>query len=114
MLRGYAGDRNKGAVFSQPSLFDVLGKGYQRPFELATRRLDNMMKILPKCITVIETCCSSEVGVGGSLCPTDTSLLTWQGGTLLFEGDAVRFEHRDRGILTQLKIEDLMAALRQS
>ena len=29
--------------------FDSLGAGYQRPFELATLRLQNMAGILPKC-----------------------------------------------------------------
>ena len=37
------------AVFDSPTPFDILGSGYQRPFELATLRLFNMMGIIPKC-----------------------------------------------------------------
>lgn len=49
VLRGYIGDRSSGPVFEASSLFDVLGTGYQRPLELATLRLFNMIGILPKC-----------------------------------------------------------------
>lgn len=49
VLRGYFGDRDSKQVFKGNSLFDVLGEGYQRPFELATLRLENMINILPKC-----------------------------------------------------------------
>lgn len=43
------GDPAAKPVFDSPTPFDVLGPGYQRPFELATLRLFNMMGILPKC-----------------------------------------------------------------
>ena len=60
VLRGYFGDRSAKPVFSSgPSsssggqgdgnLFDVLGTGYQRPFELATFRLFNMQTVLTNC-----------------------------------------------------------------
>ena len=70
VLRGYFGDRSAKPVFSSgPSgsssvssgassggqggsggnLFDVLGTGYQRPFELATLRLFNMQTVLTNC-----------------------------------------------------------------
>jgi hypothetical protein len=49
VLRGYVGDRDAKPVFQGDTPFDILGKGYQRPFELATLRLFNMVGILPKC-----------------------------------------------------------------
>jgi hypothetical protein len=49
VLRGYVGDRRAKPVFEGATPFDVLGPGYQRPFELATLRLSNMIGILPKC-----------------------------------------------------------------
>lgn len=49
VIRGYVGDRSSKPVFDQATPFDVLGTGYQRPFELATLRLFNMVGILPKC-----------------------------------------------------------------
>ena len=36
-------------MFDGQTPFNVLGPGYQRPFELATLRLSNMIGILPKC-----------------------------------------------------------------
>ena len=36
-------------MFEGRTPFNVLGGGYQRPFELATLRLSNMLGILPKC-----------------------------------------------------------------
>lgn len=49
VLRGYVGDKEAKPVFDSPTPFDILGTGYQRPFELATLRLFNMIGILPKC-----------------------------------------------------------------
>ncbi len=49
VLRGYIGDRSAKPVFEGQTPFNVLGGGYQRPFELATLRLSNMIGILPKC-----------------------------------------------------------------
>lgn len=49
------GDRSAPPVFEGSSrlgrAFDTLGAGYQRPFELATLRLQNMAGILPICAT---------------------------------------------------------------
>jgi hypothetical protein len=59
VLRGYFGDRSAKPVFSSGptgsggqgggNLFDVLGTGYQRPFELAALRLFNMQTVLTNC-----------------------------------------------------------------
>jgi hypothetical protein len=49
VIRGYVGDRSAKPVADGASPFDVLGTGYQRPFELATLRLQNMLGILPRC-----------------------------------------------------------------
>ena len=56
VLRGYIGDRNAPPVFEGQTPFDVLGPGYQRPFELATLRLSNMIGILPKCEHAPQSC----------------------------------------------------------
>ncbi len=61
VLRGYVGDRMSGPVFDSPTPFDVLGTGYQRPFELATLRLFNMIGILPKCESLDESCSISNL-----------------------------------------------------
>lgn len=50
--------------------FDVVGKGYQRPFELATLRGRNMVNILSN---------------WGSLTPKDSNLLVQRGGVLLLQ-----------------------------
>ena len=49
VIRGYIGDGSAKPVFEGASPFNVLGTGYQRPFELATLRLRNMVGILPEC-----------------------------------------------------------------
>ncbi len=62
VLRGYIGDRSAKPVFTDGgggdsgsgsgggrNLFDVLGSGYQRPFELATLCLFNMNLVLSHC-----------------------------------------------------------------
>lgn len=49
VIRGYVGDRSAKPVFNSATPFDILGQNYQRPFELATLRLFNMIGILPKC-----------------------------------------------------------------
>ena len=49
VIRGYLGDREAKSVFNSPTPFDILGLGYQRPFELATLRLFNMVNVLSKC-----------------------------------------------------------------
>jgi hypothetical protein len=47
VLRGYVGDKSAKPVFEGATPFDIVGEGYQRPFELATLRLFNMVGGLP-------------------------------------------------------------------
>jgi AhpC/TSA antioxidant enzyme len=98
VFRGYRGDRtapqlieDEESVKAAPlpplkgSFFRFAGgKGYQRPFELATLRLRNMAEVLPHWKTYVP----------------DAAYLTQRGGTFLFDdrGELV-YEHRDRGIL---------------
>lgn len=98
VFRGYRGDRNapqlikdeeavqavpfpplKGSVFQWAG-----GKGFQRPFELATLRLRNMGEVLSHWKTYVP----------------DSAYLTQRGATFLFnaQGDLL-YEHRDRAIL---------------
>ncbi|PSC69127.1 hypothetical protein C2E20_7298 [Micractinium conductrix] len=96
VLRGYFGDRNSKPVFSGASnLFDVLGSGYQRPFELATLRLFNMQLVLTH---------------WKELAPVDERLLTQQGGVLVFEGSTTMYKHSDAGILRIADVEEVLAA----
>jgi hypothetical protein len=98
VFRGYRGDRRAPQLFGddemvkakplpplQGSFFEWAGgKGFQRPFELATLRLRNMGEVL---------------GNWGTYVP-DASYLTQRGGTFLFDRDGVLlYEHRDRNIL---------------
>lgn len=96
--RGYLGDRHapqliddgevvkaaplpaiKGSVFRFAG-----GKGFQRPFELATLRLRNMAEVLGNWSTYVP----------------DASFLTQRGATFLFDRDGrLVFEHRDRNLL---------------
>ena len=98
VLRGYTGDRTapqlidddvviddtplpplKGAFFQRAG-----GRGWQRPFELATLRLRNMTEVL---------------GKWGTYVP-DAQYMTQRGGTFLFDAAGqLLYEHRDRGIL---------------
>ena len=95
VLRGYVGDRDAPEIFPGGGVFDVLGRGYQRPFELASRRLLNMASILPR---------------WGSLAPEDAALLTVQGGTFVFRGGETVFAHRDPGILKRASVDAVLAA----
>jgi AhpC/TSA antioxidant enzyme len=97
VFRGYLGDRQAPQLIAPgeevkagplPPLtgatFDVLGQGFQRPFELATLRLRNMTEVIQH---------------WGSYVP-DSTYLTQRGGTFLLDGDrTLIYEHRDRGIL---------------
>lgn len=97
VLRGYSGDRTAPPRLSADqvvelgnlpaipgSLFDRLGRGYQRPFELATVRLQNMVEVLSHWRTYV---------------PRD-DFIGQRGGTyLLAEDDSLLYCHRDRGIL---------------
>lgn len=98
VFRGYRGDRKapqliddeevvlakplpplKGAFFNKAG-----GKGFQRPFELATLRLRNMVEVLSHWNTYVP----------------DPAYLTQRGGTFLFNAQGeLLYEHRDRGIL---------------
>jgi len=98
VLRGYTGDRQAPQRIAddetvqagplppiQGSFFAFAGgKGFQRPFELATLRLRNMAEVMAHWRTYV---------------PSDTHL-TQRGGTfLLDEGDALLYSYKDRGIL---------------
>jgi len=109
VLRGYIGDRRKKIDtwaaqvirLVDPELFNILGKDYSRPFELATVRLQNMISIIPR---------------WNDLAPVDTpELLTQQGGTLVFDCAEARvlFAHRDSGILCYADVEEAVAAALQ-
>lgn len=98
VLRGYTGDRQapqriaddetvqagplppiKGSLFSL-----VGGKGFQRPFELATLRLRNMAEVMGNWRTYV---------------PSDNHL-TQRGGTFLLDvDDTLLYSHSDQGIL---------------
>jgi AhpC/TSA antioxidant enzyme len=66
------------------SAFNVVGQGFQRPFELATLRLRNMSEVLGHWSTYVP----------------NPAYLTQRGATFLVNpaGELV-YEHRDRGIL---------------
>jgi hypothetical protein len=98
VFRGYRGDRkapqliqDEEEVKAAPlpplkgSFFRFAGgKGYQRPFELATLRLRNMAEVLPHWNTYVP----------------DAAYLTQRGGTFLFDAQQeLVYEHCDRGIL---------------
>ncbi len=98
VLRGYTGDRSapqriaddetiqagplppiQGSFFAKAG-----GRGFQRPFELATVRLRNMSEVLGHWRTYV---------------PRD-DFLTQRGGTFLLEADdTLLYSYRDRGIL---------------
>ncbi|MDI9405411.1 MAG: AhpC/TSA family protein [Chitinophagaceae bacterium] len=83
VLRGYSGDRQAPQRLDLP-LFNLVGRGYLRPFELATVRLRNMVEVLGHWRTYV---------------PSDAHL-TQRGGTVLLEADnSVLYSHRDAGIL---------------
>lgn len=98
VFRGYTGDRDspqliadeevvkstplppiKGSFFASAG-----GKGFQRPFELATLRLRNMTQVLGNWDTYVP----------------DVSYITQRGATFLFDSQGkLLYEHRDKGIL---------------
>ncbi|MFM8525616.1 MAG: AhpC/TSA family protein [Cyanobacteriota bacterium] len=98
VLRGYTGDRSapqriaddetiqagplpaiRGAVFARAG-----GRGFQRPFELATVRLRNMSEVLGHWRTYVP----------------NEAFITQRGGTVLLDhDDSLLYVHRDPGIL---------------
>ena len=84
VLRGYTGDRHAPQRLDSPLFALAGGEGFQRPFELATVRLRNMLEVLGNWRTYV---------------PRD-DFITQRGGTYLLESDdTVLYCHRDRGIL---------------
>ena len=98
VFRGYKGDRHAPQLIDDEeviqntplpaikgSFFKLAGgKGFQRPFELATLRLQNMTEVLGNWQTYVP----------------DATYLTQRGGTFLFDAAGnLLYEHRDRGIL---------------
>ncbi|MFM7732809.1 MAG: AhpC/TSA family protein [Cyanobium sp.] len=83
VLRGYTGDRSAPPRLATP-LFDLAGKGFQRPFGLATVRLSNMREVLGAWRTYVP----------------DDRWIAQRGGTFLLDADdTLLYQHRDRGIL---------------
>ncbi|MDJ0732392.1 MAG: peroxiredoxin-like family protein [Crocosphaera sp.] len=98
VLRGYTGDRKAPQLIDNEeivntnllpplkgSFFNLAGgKGYQRPFELATLRLRNMTEVLSHWKTYVP----------------NAAYLTQRGATFLFDQQGnLLYEHRDQGIL---------------
>lgn len=69
---------------------------FQRPMELASVRLQNMMDILPS---------------WDKLIPSNLNLITQQGGAYVINDEGqVIFEHRDTGILKYVNVEKALRA----
>jgi hypothetical protein len=98
VFRGYKGDRKAPQLVGddeiiqgtplpafQGSFFQLAGgSGFQRPFELATLRLRNMVEVLRNWQTYVP----------------NSAYLTQRGGTFLFDSKGqLLYEHRDPGIL---------------
>lgn len=98
VFRGYQGDRNSPQLIANEevvkatplppikgSFFNLAGgKGFQRPFELATLRLRNMTEVLGN----------------WNIYVPDASYITQRGATFLFDSQGkLLYEHRDKGIL---------------
>ncbi|MEQ9672342.1 peroxiredoxin-like family protein [Coleofasciculus sp. G2-EDA-02] len=98
VFRGYRGDRNAPQLIGDEEIIKAKplpplkgsffqfagGSGYQRPFELATLRLRNMVEVLGNWKTYVP----------------NPAYMTQRGATFLFDADGnVLYEHRDRAIL---------------
>jgi AhpC/TSA antioxidant enzyme len=84
VLRGYTGDRQAPQRLEEPLFRLAGGEGFQRPFELATVRLRNMVEVLAHWRTYV---------------PSD-AFITQRGGTfLLGADDSLLYRHLDPGIL---------------
>ena len=84
VLRGYSGDRSAPQRFNS-ALFKLAGgDGFQRPFELATVRLANMIEVLGRWRQYVP----------------DDRWMCQRGGTFMLDADdSLLYCHRDRGIL---------------
>lgn len=107
VVRGYVGDRDARQIF-ESSPFDVLGTGYQRPFELATLRLSNMVGLGA---LAPEGAAASGCLPNWAELVSDEALICQQGGTLAFEGARLLHAQRDSGILKYADVELLLEAL---
>ncbi|KAA8494506.1 hypothetical protein FVE85_2747 [Porphyridium purpureum] len=104
VLGGYIGSRDrsiekwsKGAIkFLDANMFDVLGSQYQRPFELATVRLQNMIDIIPRWF---------------ELSPEKQELIVRQGATLVLDAaeERVLYAYRDTGILVYADVDHALS-----
>lgn len=98
VFRGYRGDRQAPQLIADEETIEAAplpplkgsffqragGKGFQRPFELATLRLRNMGEVLSHWKTYVP----------------DSAYLTQRGATFLFDAEGnLLYEHRDRAIL---------------
>ena len=84
VLRGYTGDRSAPQRLESPLFALAGGEGFQRPFELATVRLRNMVEVLGHWRTYV---------------PRD-DFLTQRGATYLLErDDSLLYSFEDRGLL---------------
>ena len=84
VFRGYRGDRSAPQRFDSGLFRLAGGEGFQRPFELATVRLNNMVEVLGRWKQYVP----------------DDRFITQRGGTFLLEADdSLLYGHRDKGIL---------------
>ncbi|NEQ50603.1 MAG: hypothetical protein F6K11_10795 [Leptolyngbya sp. SIO3F4] len=97
VFRGYLGDRNAPQLIEDDEVVQATplppikgeffkragGKGFQRPFELATLRLRNMAEVLGKWQAYVP----------------DVSHITQRGATYVIANGEIVYEHRDRNIL---------------
>ncbi len=98
VFRGYRGDRKAPQLIADDERVQAFplpafkgsffkfagGTGFQRPFELATLRLRNMVEVLGRWQTYVP----------------NGAYLTQRGGTFLFDRQGtLLYEHRDKGIL---------------
>ena len=98
VLRGYTGDRSAAQIFDDEEWVEAFplprfrgalfrqagGAGFQRPFELATKRLRNMNEVLRNWRTYV---------------PCD-DYITQRGATVLLDADdSVIYFHRDQSLL---------------
>ena len=97
VFRGYLGDRNAPQLIADDEVVQATplppikgeffkragGKGFQRPFELATLRLRNMAEVLGKWNTYVP----------------DVSHITQRGATYVIANGEVVYQHCDRNIL---------------